>query len=54
MSDSSNATERDRDFVGAYVDPATKKRVERQAEQEGKTISDVVRRRLSDNEDENQ
>lgn len=54
MSDSSSTTERDRDFIGAYVDPDTKRRVERQANQEGKTISAVVRRRLRGDKDENQ
>lgn len=46
MSSGSTTSRKSREFVGAYVDPATKRKVERRAESEGKTISDVVRRRL--------
>jgi len=48
MTAGSTESQKTREFVGAYVDPTTKRRVEQQAESEGKTISEIVRRRLSD------
>jgi len=52
MASSSSTSRKSREFVGAYVDPATKRKVEQRAESEGKTVSDVVRRQLSDVDDE--
>jgi guanylate kinase len=54
MASGSNTSRNSGEFIGAYVDPDTKRRVERRAESEGKTVSDVVRRRLSDVDAENQ
>jgi guanylate kinase len=48
MASGSSTSRKSREFVGAYVDPDTKRQVERRAESEGETVSDVVRRRLSD------
>ena len=52
MASGSSTSRKSREFVGAYVDPATKRKVEQRAKSEGRTISDVVRRRLRDDEDE--
>jgi len=52
MASGSSTSQKSREFVGAYVDPATKRKVEQRAKSEGRTISDVVRRRLRDDEDE--
>jgi len=51
-SDSSNS--RKDDFLGLYVTTETKKRVKRKAEAEGVSISEAVRRQLSDVDAENQ
>jgi guanylate kinase len=48
MAAGSSKSRNGREFVGAYVDPDVKRQVERRAESEGETVSDVVRRRLSD------
>lgn len=42
------ATRRKTKFLGLYVTPEMKKRVERAAEEEGVSISEAVRRRLND------
>jgi hypothetical protein len=52
MPSGSSKSGNDREFVGAYVDSTTKRKVERRAESEGKTISDVLRHRLNDVDDE--
>jgi hypothetical protein len=52
MASGSSTSQKSREFVGAYVDLTTKRKVEQRAESEGKTVSDVVRRRLSDVDDE--
>jgi guanylate kinase len=54
MPSRSSTTSETQKFIGAYVSPAVKREVKRRAERRGETISDVVRRRLSGNEDENQ
>ena len=51
MPSGSSTSQKSREFVGVYVDPATKRKVEQRAKSEGKTVSDVVRRRLSDVDD---
>jgi len=52
MASGSSTSQKSREFVGAYVDPTTKRKVEQRAESEGKTVSDVVRHRLNDVDDE--
>ena len=44
----SDRSETKTDFLGLYVTPSTKERVEQAAKEEGVSISETVRRRLRD------
>lgn len=46
MDTSSPNQQEDRSFIGFYVDPVVKEHVQRQAEQEGTSLSEWMRQRL--------
>lgn len=43
---SEEAADRNRSFIGFYIEPAVKKKVERRAKREGLSLSEWMRRQL--------